>query len=86
MAGPARYPDGIPIFSEYKLAELIPEHQVDEVFFSYSDVSYENIMHAASKVIAAGASFVLLGLRRTLSEIKKASHIHLGNPDRGGEE
>ena len=67
-------------------AELIPEHQVDEVFFSYSDVSYENIMHAASKVIAAGASFVLLGLRRTSAEIKKASHIHLGNPDRGGEE
>lgn len=71
LAGPARYPDGIPIFSEYKLAELIPEHQVDTVFFSYSDVSYENIMHAASKVIAAGASFVLLGLRDTQLKSKK---------------
>ncbi len=40
----------------------------------------------ASKVIAAGASFVLLGLRDTSAEIKKASHIHLGNPGQGREE
>ena len=71
LAGPSRYPDGIPIFSEYKLAELIPEHQVDEVFFSYSDVSYENIMHADSKVIAPGASFVLLRLRDSQLKSKK---------------
>lgn len=72
LAGPARYPNGIPIFSEDKLAELIPQYQVDEVLFSYSDVSYENIMRAASKVIAAGASFVLLGLRDTQLKSKKA--------------
>jgi predicted GTPase len=71
LAGPARYPNGIPIFSEDKLAELIPQYQVDEVLFSYSDVSYENIMHVASKVIAAGASFVLLGLRDTQLKSKK---------------
>ncbi|MEP0825605.1 MAG: GTPase [Nitrososphaera sp.] len=65
LAGADRYPDGIPIFSEEKLGELIRQHQVDEVFFSYSDVSYEDVMHAASKVIAAGASFVLLGTRDT---------------------
>lgn len=72
LAGPVRYPNGIPIFSEDKLAELIPQYQVDEVLFSYSDVSYENIMRAASKVIAAGASFVLLGLRDTQLKSKKA--------------
>lgn len=71
LAGPARYPNGIPIFGEDKLAELVPQYQVDEVFFSYSDVSYQNIMHTASKVIAAGASFVLLGLRDTQLKSKK---------------
>ena len=71
LAGLARYPNGIPIFGEDNLSELISQYQVDEVFFSYSDVSYENIMHAASKVIAAGASFVLLGLHDTQLKSKK---------------
>jgi predicted GTPase len=71
LAGTDRYPDGIPIFSEEKLAELVRQRQVDEVFFSYSDVSYESIMHAASKAIAAGASFVLLGTRDTQLKSKK---------------
>ena len=56
-----RYPNGIPIFGEEKLTDLISEHSIEEVFFSYSDVSYENLMHLASKAIAAGASFSLLG-------------------------
>jgi predicted GTPase len=55
------YLNGIPIFSEEKLTELISQLDVDEVFFSYSDVSYENLMHLASKAMAAGASFSLLG-------------------------
>ncbi|MEM2759943.1 MAG: GTP-binding protein [Nitrososphaerales archaeon] len=59
------YPDGIPIYSEEKLVELIHSHSIDDVFFSYSDVSHENVMHAASKAIAAGASFTLLGTRDT---------------------
>ncbi|MDH3311660.1 MAG: hypothetical protein OEM28_00755 [Nitrosopumilus sp.] len=59
------YPDGIPIFLEEKLAELISQYDVDEVFFSYSDVLYEDMMHLASKAIAAGASFSLLGLKDT---------------------
>ncbi len=71
LAGSARYPNGIPIFSEDNLLELISQYQVDEVFFSYSDMSYENIMHAASKAIAAGASFVLLGLHDTQLKSKK---------------
>ncbi len=55
------YPNGIPIFAEEKLTDLISEHSIEEVFFSYSDISYENLMHLASKAIAAGASFSLLG-------------------------
>jgi len=72
LAGADRYPDGIPIHSEDKLSELVRQHQVDEVFFSYSDVSYENIMHIGSKVIAAGASFVLLGTRDTQLKSRKS--------------
>ncbi len=55
------YPRGIPIHREDKLEELIKEHQVDEVAFSYSDVTHEYVMHKASMVLAAGADFILLG-------------------------
>jgi len=39
LAGPL-YPDGIPIFSQDKLPELIAEFGADECAFSYSDVPY----------------------------------------------
>lgn len=66
-----QYPNGIPIFSEEKLIELISQYDVDEVFFSYSDISYKNLMHLASRVIAAGASFSLLGPKETQIKSKK---------------
>jgi predicted GTPase len=55
------YPEGIPIYSEEELSSLIKKHDVSEVFFAYSDVSHEYVMHKASQVHAAGASFTLLG-------------------------
>jgi predicted GTPase len=60
LAGP-NYPDGIQIFDESQLARLIQERHVDDVVFSYSDVSHEYVMHEASEVMASGANFVLLG-------------------------
>jgi predicted GTPase len=54
------YPEGIPIHPEAELADLIREHDVDEVVFAYSDVTHEHVMHVASKALAAGASFRLL--------------------------
>lgn len=66
-----QYPDGIPIYGEEKLEEIMARYSVDEVFFSYSDVSYENLMHLASKAIAAGASFSLLGPKDTQLKSKK---------------
>lgn len=60
------YPDGIPIFPEEDLTRLIIKHDVTEVFFSYSDVSHEYVMHKASEVMAAGASFILLGPQETM--------------------
>ena len=59
FAGP-NYPDGIPIYPEERLPELIKEHRIRQVIFSYSDVSHEYVMHKASIVLAAGADFRLL--------------------------
>jgi predicted GTPase len=66
-----RYPKGIPIHSESELESLILTHHVDQVVFSYSDVSHEEVMHKASRVIAAGADFRLLGLHRTMLHSRK---------------
>ncbi len=55
------YPKGIPIESEEKLTELIKEKNIDLVFFSYSDNSFDYVMKRASLVLSAGASFQLLG-------------------------
>jgi len=64
LAG-SRYPDGIPIFPEIKLERLIAEMDVDAVVFSYSDISHQNLMHLASRAVAAGADFWLLGTEHT---------------------
>ena len=67
LAGP-QYPRGIPIYAEDQLDDLIREHHVDLVTFSYSDVSHENVMHQACRVNAAGAEFSLLGAAQTMIE------------------
>jgi len=59
------YPAGIPIHPESELAALIKSEQVDEVIFSYSDVSHEYVMHLASRVLAAGAGFRFLSPAQT---------------------
>ena len=64
------YPDGIPIVPEDNLKSLIIEEKVDEVVFSYSDVSHEYVMHKASEVNAAGADFTLLGTNETMIRSK----------------
>jgi predicted GTPase len=71
IASGRRYPRGIPIYDEQRLEELIRENDVDDVFFSYSDVSHEHVMHLASKAMAAGASFHLLGPKDTMIRSKK---------------
>jgi len=65
LAG-ARYPHGIAIHDEVELEDLISAHDVDEVYFAYSDVSYESVMHKAARAQAAGASFVLGDPQRTM--------------------
>jgi len=65
LAGPL-YPKGIPIVPETELHDLVWGERIDEVIFSYSDVSHEHVMHQASIVIAAGADFRLLGPAKTM--------------------
>ena len=64
LAGPA-YEADIPIRPEHELEALIREHRADFVFLAYSDLSHDAVMHLASRVQAAGASFVLLGPAHT---------------------
>ncbi|HLU21060.1 MAG TPA: cyclic 2,3-diphosphoglycerate synthase [Bacillaceae bacterium] len=70
LAG-ALYPNGIPIYSQDQLPELIKELQVDECVFAYSDVSYEAVMGVSAIVNAAGANFKLLGPNSTMLKSNK---------------
>ncbi|MCZ6819944.1 MAG: cyclic 2,3-diphosphoglycerate synthase [Calditrichaeota bacterium] len=65
------YPSGISIHHENDLMSLIGEHGVEDVVFSYSDVSYNYVMRKGSAVNAAGASFVLLNARQTMLKSTK---------------
>ncbi len=64
LAGP-HYPQGIPIVEENKLESLIRDENIDVAVFSYSDIAYPTLMHLASRVVAAGADFWLLGVAHT---------------------
>jgi len=65
------YPEGIKIYEENELVELIQKFNVNEVIFSYSDVPFEYVMTKASIVNAAGASFRLLGGEETMIKSSK---------------
>jgi len=65
------YAEGIPIFPESELENLIREKSVDDCVFSYSDVPYEKVMSVSAIVNAAGANFVLLGPEDTMIESTK---------------
>ena len=65
LAGPS-YPDGIPIYPESALEDIIATLHVDEVVFAYSDVANQTVMLLAQVVLAAGATFMLLGPRATM--------------------
>jgi predicted GTPase len=64
LAGPD-YDDDIPIHDESELPRLIAALEIDFVFFSYSDIAHDELMHKSSLVQAAGASFVMLGPQQT---------------------
>lgn len=65
------YPEGIPIFSEEELSGIINDQKIDEVVFSYSDVSNQYVMEKAQFVIACGAHFKMVGSAPTMVESTK---------------
>ncbi|MGI5876291.1 MAG: cyclic 2,3-diphosphoglycerate synthase [Dethiobacteria bacterium] len=65
------YPKGIPIYAEESIVELIKENSVDQVVFSYSDVSHQYVMSMAALVMAAGADFRLMGSKNTTLKSSK---------------
>ena len=65
------YPNGIPILDEADLSRLILGMKVDDVVFSYSDVSHEYVMHKASEVLKCGENFKLLGGKKTMIRSNK---------------
>jgi predicted GTPase len=60
------YPQGIPIYPETELVSLIKKLDIEDVYFSYSDVRHTYVMDKAAEVQAAGANFILLGPRETM--------------------
>ena len=65
------YPDGIPIYAENELSELIKRFDVGQVVLAYSDLSYPYVMEKSAVVNAAGADFVLMGPRNTMLKSSK---------------
>ncbi len=65
------YPEGIPIYPETDLEEIIERYKIDECVLSYSDLSYETVMHLGSRVLKAGAKFSMLGSKQTMLESSK---------------
>ena len=65
LAGPL-YPQGIPILAEAALERLIRERRVDEVWFSYSDISHADLMHKGSAVVGWGAHFGICSATKTM--------------------
>ncbi len=65
------YPDGIPIYAEEDLPNLIQELKADICVFSYSDVTYNKVMSVSAIVNAAGSDFMLLGPKDTMVKSTK---------------
>ncbi len=67
------YPNGIPIYEEEKISDLIKENDIELVAFSYSDLAYDYVMSKSAEVNAAGADFMLLGPNST--QIKSSKPV-----------
>lgn len=65
------YPEGIPIYAQEQLPQLIRDLNVDECVFAYSDVKYDEVMGVSAIVNASGADFKLLGPKNTMLKSSK---------------
>lgn len=65
------YPNGIQIYAQNELPQLIKKFDVDECIFAYSDTSYQDLMSLGATVNAAGAAFSMLGTKGTTIKSNK---------------
>ncbi len=65
------YPEGIPIYPEDEMSEMVKKYSIDEVVLSYSDLPHQYVMERASQAIAAGADFKLMGTMHTMVKSTK---------------
>jgi predicted GTPase len=65
------YPRGVPIYSETDMENIIKEKNVDKVVLAYSDLSHNYVMHLASRALASGANFKIIGTRKVMLKSKK---------------
>ena len=70
LSGPL-YPNGIPIHDESALSEIVRRDDIDEVILAYSDLLHEDVMHKASRILATGADFTLMGIKSTMLKSRK---------------
>ena len=65
------YPSGVPIFCEKDLEKIIKRKRIEYVCLAYSDLAHVDVMHLASRALASGASFILLGPDATMLKSTK---------------
>lgn len=65
------YPDGIPTYREDDMEKIIKEKNIDMVVLAYSDISHNYVMHLASRALASGADFKLIGTKHAMLKSKK---------------
>lgn len=66
-----RYPNGVKIYPEHMLEELIKRFDANTVAMAYSDLSYDTVQSLASRANAAGCKFVQLPPHLTMVQSSK---------------
>jgi predicted GTPase len=70
LAGPL-YPEGIKIYPEEHLPELINKYKVEQCILAYSDLSYETVGHKIAWVTSLGADIRFMGTENTMIKSSK---------------
>ncbi|MHA2005433.1 MAG: cyclic 2,3-diphosphoglycerate synthase [Candidatus Thorarchaeota archaeon] len=65
------YPDGIKIYLEEMLPELVKKFEAEQCILAYSDLSYDTVGHKIAWVNSIGADIRLMGTNTTMLKSKK---------------
>ncbi|MHA1960946.1 MAG: cyclic 2,3-diphosphoglycerate synthase [Candidatus Thorarchaeota archaeon] len=65
------YPNGIQIYPEERLPELVDKFDVEQCILAYSDLSYDTVGHKIAWVNSLGPDIRMMGPRTTMIKSKK---------------